>query len=134
MEGQVESRGTGVPLPARASAKLIVDPSAFMPFRTQDMEPPLRDHLLLIGFALRFDFFVDGLFPVLGKVLVLIQDSFEQKIRVDTKDDIRAPPRHVACDRHGALLPSLCDDLGFLLMVLGVEHVVFDRLPCEVTL
>ncbi len=40
--------------------------------------------------------------------------------------DVGAAARHVGGDGDGAALPRAGDDLGFLLVVFGIEHVVRD--------
>ena len=47
---------------------------------------------------------------------------------VAAEHDVGAAARHVGGDRHRAELTGLRDDLGFLLVVLRVEHVMLDAL------
>ena len=48
------------------------------------------------------------------------------ELGVPAEQDVGAAARHVGGDRHGALAAGLGDDLGFLRVVLGVEHDVLD--------
>ena len=45
--------------------------------------------------------------------------------------DVRAAPRHIRRDRDRTLLPRVRDDLGFLLVELGVEDDVRDAVLLE---
>ena len=47
------------------------------------------------------------------------------------KLDVGAAPGHVCGDGHGAFLAGAGDDLGLLLVVLGVEHAVDDAVLLE---
>ncbi len=46
-----------------------------------------------------------------------------RKLGVAAQHDVRAAAGHVRGDGHGAELAGLRDDLGFLLVVLGVQHL-----------
>ena len=56
----------------------------------------------------------------------LAQIGLGQILRVAAEHDVRAAAGHVRRDRDGAELTGLRDDLGLLLVVLGVEDVVRD--------
>ena len=45
------------------------------------------------------------------------------EFRVSAQDDVGTSSGHVGCDRDSSEASCLCDDLGFLLMLLGVQHV-----------
>ncbi len=45
------------------------------------------------------------------------------------QDDVGAPAGHVGGDGHHALLPGVGHDLGLFLVLLGIEHFVFDAFP-----
>ena len=51
--------------------------------------------------------------------------------RVAAEHDIGTASGHVRCDCDRAVLAGLCDDLGFLLVVFGVEHLVPDAAALE---
>ena len=44
--------------------------------------------------------------------------------RVAAQQDIRAAARHVGGDGDGAVMAGLCHDVGLLVMVLGVQHLM----------
>ena len=50
---------------------------------------------------------------------------------IPAEDDVCATAGHVRRDRHCPLTTGLRDDLGFLLVVLGVEDAVIDTEPAE---
>jgi len=95
-EGQIEPGRAGVSLPARPAAELVVDPARFVPFRPQNVEP-----------AELFDRF--GFFGSAG---------------VSAQHDVGSPAGHVGGDGHGPFPSRLADDLGFLLVIFGVEDLV----------
>jgi hypothetical protein len=59
-----------------------------------------------------------------SSVAGLAQVGLGQILGVAAQHDIGAASGHVGGDGDGAELAGLRDDLGFLLVVLGVEHVV----------
>ena len=48
-----------------------------------------------------------------------------------TEFDIGTATGHVGRDRHGPDLPGIFDDVGFTLVLLGVEHLVLDPAPLK---
>ena len=69
----------------------------------------------------------------LGRHLrVGIQGLLEQEIGVAAEQDVSPAARHVRRDGDGAFAAGLGDDLGFLLVMLGVQDVVLDAVPDEI--
>ena len=66
----------------------------------------------------------DGFHDDLFRDAVLTQLAASQKIRVAAQQNVRAAARHVGGDGDSAHMTGLSHDLGFLLVVLGVEHLV----------
>ena len=54
-----------------------------------------------------------------------------QEVGVAAEQDVGAPARHVRGDGDGLLAAGLRDDLGFALVVLGVEDLVRDAALLE---
>ena len=54
-----------------------------------------------------------------------------QKLGVAAQHDVGTTAGHVGGDGDRAVLARLCDDLGFLLVVLGVEHLMLDAAALE---
>ena len=79
------------------------------------------EDLLVLGLGV-----AGGLGDDLLREARLAQVGLGQILRVATEHDIRAAAGHVRRDRDGAELTGLRDDLGLLLVVLGVEDVVRD--------
>ncbi len=50
---------------------------------------------------------------------------------IAAKQNVRAATGHVGGDRHGALSTGLSDELGFLRVVLRVQHDVLDATAFE---
>ncbi len=78
----------------------------------------------------------EGLFVLLGRDLgqvgaALLELLPGQVLGVAAEKDVDAAAGHVRGDGHGADAARLGDDLGFLLVVLGVEDDVPDVLAAE---
>jgi hypothetical protein len=105
VEGDEETRATGVALASGAPAQLVVDANAFVTVGADDVEAPDREHALAIDLA--------------GAAEL----------------DVGAAPRHVGGDGHRAGRAGVGDDCRLPLVVLGVEHLVRDaaarELGCE---
>ena len=82
--------------------------------------------LLVVGVGVAGGF-VDDLVAVAG----LAQFVLGKILGVAAQHDIGTAAGHVGGYGDGAELAGLGDDLRFLLMVLGVEHVVLDALALE---
>ena len=130
VQAEVKAGFAGVALPAGAPAQLIVDAARFVALCAQHEEPAgLQDGLsvaqdLLFGFSLR-------LLPLGvaggGEVNALAaQGSARQAFRVAAQQDVDAAARHVGGNSYRARSARLRDDLGFLFVLLGVEHLMLD--------
>src|SRR5262249_57092431 len=91
-------------------------------------------HLVALGLA-RLAELVDELVELLGlgfrDAVLLAEAELREHLRVAAEDDVRAATGHVRRDRDRALAPGLRDDVGLVLVVLGVEHRVLDLLLRE---
>ena len=145
-ERDVKAALAGVALTAGAAAQLVVDAAGLVPLGADDIQAAGRTHavrflvdaLFVLGHALSKqsagleDLLVLslGIAGGLGNDLLreagLAQVGLGQILRVAAEHDIRAAAGHVRRDRDGAELTGLRDDLGLLLVVLGVEDVVRD--------
>ena len=130
-----------------------------MPFGAEDVQPAERDDLIVLGVALLAEVREDAL-PVRARhpiervdveeidELVIVyearllfgqafRDFFGQRLlarhvlRVAAEQDVGAAARHVRRDGDCALAAGLRDDLGFLRVVLGVQHHVLDAAPLQ---
>jgi hypothetical protein len=108
-EGDIETGAAGVTLPSGAAAELVIDASGFMAFGADDMHAAKLDDLVV----LLLPFF----FVTLG--------------RIATEYDVNTAPSHVGGDGDGAYASCLGDDISFLFMVFGVEHLVRYALSFE---
>ena len=57
-------------------------------------------------------------------VVFLPHGAAGQKVRIAAQQDVRAAAGHVGGDGHGPHVTGLGHDLGFLLVILGVEHLM----------
>ena len=157
-ERQIETRAARIALAASAAAQLVVDAARFVPFGAEDMQPALRDHLGVLGVALRLEVAedalpvlarhavvlavreVDGLFVVHESLFAALEHlghGFSETllarhvVGAAAKQDVGAAARHVGGDGHHAEPSGLGHDLGFLGVVFGVQHHVFDAAPLQ---
>ena len=121
LERQEELGVTGIALPAGSPAQLIIDAPAFVALRAEDEQAPGAECLLLQPCDLRPD--LRG-----ARILIAPADVFDvgklvadAHVRISAELDIGAAPRHVGCNGDRPRHARLCDDVGLLLMVAGVE-------------
>ena len=120
---QEEGRPTRVALTARTAAQLIVDAAAFMAFGAQNKEAASRLHGLFGAFVFGFNlraYFVGVGFGIGG------QSLHHLEFDVAAQFDVGAATGHVGGDGHRTKLACIGHDLGFLLMLAGVQHAVRD--------
>ena len=90
--------------------------------------PPARHHLLVvlvaIGLGLREDLRVDLGFHLRGIEAALVQELTGEADRIAAELDVSAAAGHVGGDGDGTGTARLGHDGCFLLMELGVEHLV----------
>ena len=70
---------------------------------------------------------LDLSYLLLARVLQTCHLSFPAA----AKNNIGAATRHVGCDSYRAWPTGLGDNLGFFLVVLGVQYLVRDLLPSQ---
>src|SRR5690606_35866112 len=124
-------RLTGVALPARPTAQLVVDTPRLVPLGAEDVQAARRDDLLgLLGTLLLPPLqrvLVRGL--VLLRLLLRVQPPVAQlrrgeELRVAAEQDVGTAAGHVGRDGDRAAPASLRNDLRLLGVVLRVEHGV----------
>ena len=92
---------------------------------------------LLVGMAYLQDFRVVGFGVGVGLLQKRLREIHPGKLRlcqeigVAAQHDVGTAACHIGGDGHGAQLARLGYDLGFLLMVLGVQDAVGDALPLQ---
>ena len=158
-ERQEEARRARIALAAGAAAQLVVDAARFVPLGADDVQAAEVDDFLVlfVGQALevREDAIPVGALDAVEAVDVeevdvlvvvdvllfalddLLGDVFVQALLarhvlgVAAEQDVGAAAGHVGGDRDRALAAGLRDDLGFLRVVLRVEHDVLRALPLQ---
>src|SRR6266581_201608 len=130
LEGHVETGRARVALAPGAAAQLVVDAPRLVPLGAQDVQPPDRHDLVVLGDAARL-VALHPLLPLLGRhgrrVDPLLPDlPARQELGVAPEQDVGAAPGHVGGDGHRLEPPGLRDDLGLLLVVLGVQDDMRD--------
>lgn len=110
-----------VALAARAATQLVVDAAAFVPFGGQDVEPAGGKRLFLEF----LDLFADRLFArlALRPGLDIGQLLLDAHVGVAAELDVGAAAGHVGGDRDRAGDAGLRDDIGFLFVIAGVQHL-----------
>ena len=146
LERDIEAAHARIALTAGTAAQLVVDPAGFMALCADDIQAARRADLLglLVGDSLVFlvellkrlacgeDLFVVRLGIAVGLVDQLLGElhaahlGLGHKLRVAAQLDVGTAARHVRRDRDGALLACLRDDLGFLVVIFRVEHLMLD--------
>src|SRR5450756_409646 len=133
-----ELRFTGIPLPAGPPSQLVVDTARLMTLGPKDEETSQADDLIMflrprltvlckeLGVLFRVLFCV--LFRLfLGVSLDTSNSSGVSKSSgIAAEQNVDASARHVRGNRDGSFAARLGDDLRFLLMILGVQHLVLD--------
>ena len=148
VEGEVEARGAGVALASGAATELVVDAAGLVALGAEDIEAAGSDHplvllgaLRLLGLEQRLVLRLVGGPVLLGELLQevgVVVPAPGRHLRpgkvlgVAAEQDVDASARHVRGERHGTRPARLGDDVGLLLVVLGVEDVVLDAAPGEV--
>ena len=146
LQGQVEAALARVALTAGTAAELVVNAAGLVALGAQDEQAARGPHLvglrldLVLVFGLRLGEHLPGVEDLLvvgvgvagglGDELVgeagLAQLGLGQVLGVAAQHDIGAAAGHVGGHGDRAQLAGLGDDLGLLLVELGVEHVVLD--------
>ena len=128
---QVEPRLTRVTLTTGAPAQLVVDTARLVPLGAQHVQPARGGHLLRLrrdlGLDLRQLLMPGGLVLLRGVDRVetaIAQSPVEQEVDVAAQHDVGTAAGHIGGHRHRGEPTRLGDDVGLLLVLLGVEHVV----------
>ena len=158
-EREVEARRARVALAAGAAAQLVVDAPRLVPLGAEDVQAAEADDLVVLGFRLPSEVREDAL-PVRPRHAVeavdveevdelLVVDELLFALRaaarrpprrgllprhvlgVAAEQDVGAAAGHVGGDRDVVLAAGLRDDLGFLRVVLRVQHDVLDAALLE---
>ncbi len=113
-----EFRPPRIALTARTAAQLVVDTTAFVPLGADHHQPACRQRFLFLFCDIGLD--LGGLFL---KRLVLDTLAFigNAHFQIAAKLDVGPATGHVCGNRDGARHTRRRDDLGFLLMMAGVE-------------
>ena len=120
---QEEAAGTGVALAPGTTAQLVVDATRFVAFGADDVQAAGRQHGVVAHLPV-------GLERGGACILLAVRQRFVVADRVEfpldaaAQHDVGAAARHVGGDGDTARHPRLRDDLGFALVLLGVQHVV----------
>ena len=131
-ERKEESRRTRVALAAGASAQLVVDAARFVALSAEDVKSANPDDLFVLGFDDAFrtresfcPLFVSGF---IGIDLFLLQKLARHEIGIAAQQNVGTAAGHVGGDRYCAFASGLGHDLGFALVILGVQDVMRHRL------
>ena len=160
-EREVEARGSGVALTAGASAKLVVDAARLVTLGAEDVQASGADDCVVLSLGCSFvrgycgipgglrGFELlrliveaeharrrdgrDGSFRYRDGAGLLLADEVlaGHEVGVAAEEDVGAAACHVGGDGDHADAAGLGDDLGFLLVELGVEDDVADALALE---
>ncbi|MCY1505062.1 hypothetical protein D9M68_392570 [compost metagenome] len=115
---QVEAAGTRVALATGTATQLVVDTTGFVALGGDHVQAAGLDHLLVALLPLGLD---------LRDLLVArALQGGHFGFPVAAEEDVGTTTGHVGGDGHGARTTGLGDDLGFLLVVLGVQYLMLD--------
>ena len=120
-KGQVKTRHTGITLSARAPAQLVVDSPRFMALSAEDVQPTRFDHCVVTRLPL-------GSQPLAGCVVQRLALSRQLGLQIAAEHDVGPAAGHIGRNGDDAGPSSLRDNLGFLLVILGIQHFVLDFL------
>ena len=65
-------------------------------------------------------------FNQFGTLRLIITERFKFHRHIAAQYNISAAPGHIGGDRHRCRFASLCDDVGFTLVLLRIQHLVID--------
>ena len=148
LQGEIEAALARVAL---AAAELVVDAAGLVALGAQDEQAAYLTDLvrlsadLVLVLGLRLGVLLAGIQDLLvvclgvagglGNEFIahagLAQVGLGQILRVAAQHNVGAAAGHVGGHSDRPQLTGLGDDLGLLLMVLGVEHIVLDALALE---
>ena len=132
LAGQEEFRGAGVALTAGPAAQLVVDAAAFVAFGAEDEQTAGGQRLLLLHGDVSLE---TGLFlglhlggDLLRHVAQVLTPFLQAHFQVAAQLDVGAAAGHVGGDGHHTGQAGVGDDIGFLLVLAGVQHAVRNAL------
>ena len=131
-EREEERRTAGIALTAGAATQLVVDAAAFMALGANDVEAAGVERLALLFGDRRRCLSRFLAMPVrrVGALLALGHEPLlEQHVRIAAELNVGAATGHVGGDGDGAGNAGLRDDMGFLLVVAGVEDLMRNLCP-----
>ena len=111
-KGQIDSGIARVTLAPGTAAQLVVDAATLMPFRTDDVETPGIEYLLMAFIPVGLDL----LDLCIGSVVQLCNFC----LPVAAEDDVRPTACHIGSNSDGSRSTRLGNDLGFLGVKLGI--------------
>ena len=120
-EREEELGVAGVALAAGAAAQLVVDAPDLVPLGAEHVKAAGGERLLLEPRDLRADLVGDPRFLALGGSSMSGQLLADAHVGVAAELDVGAAAGHVGGDGDGAGHAGLGDDVGFLLVIAGVE-------------
>ena len=122
LQRQEEFRAAGVALAAGAAAQLVVDAAAFVALGAEDVEAAGGERLLLAG-AATSSRIAASCASRSGPSGMSASSSRDAHVDIAAELDVGAAAGHVGGDGDGAGHAGLGDDVGFLLVIAGVQHL-----------
>ena len=128
-ERNEEPGRAGIPLAAAPAAELVVHTARLVPLGPQDVQASRRqdDVAVFCGLGAKLSQERGELLGGLRFRPAVLRERFG----IAAEHDVRSAARHVRRNGDGTGLAGLRDDLGFLLVELGVEDDVADALALE---
>ncbi len=122
-QAQVKTRGTRITLTARTTAQLVVDASRLVALGGNDAQATQAHHFIVILLPL----LTQGL--NLGRLLLsrqrrIVVNRLNALFHVTAQHDVGTSTRHVGGNGDGPFGSGLGNDVGFALVLLGVEHLM----------
>ena len=120
-ERQEEFRVAGIALAPGTAAQLVVDAPAFVPFGAEHIEPAGGERLFLQARDLGANLVGARTFLALARILDIGHFLADAHVGAAAELNVGAAARHVGRDGDRARHAGLRDDVGFLLVIAGVE-------------
>ena len=121
LERQIERRAARVTLTAGTTTQLVIDPTAFVTFRSQNIKATGLQHFFLFVRVFRLDLFTNG--NGIG-LWIGVQCFDHLQLDVAAQLNVGAATGHVCGNGHRAEFARICDDLGFLFVLACVQNVM----------
>ncbi len=156
LQRDVEPGRPRITLTTGTASQLVVDPASFVPLRADDVQTAELPDLFVIPLA-HFELLFEHLRPVIlvlfGRISAVAEDLHRivpllrpylgqvepflpelipgKPFRIAAEQYVHTTTCHVGGYGHRSWPPGLGDDLGFALVVLGVQHLVRYPPPIE---